>query len=368
MSSSANIFLSDNIVSHSTQGGVSRFFRHLTEGIVAAFGEQTILYSPKPPAFPQARYVRTPGISGRVHDLTASVVAAYYRPKVFLTAYYGQVFTNARQVYVVYDMIHEILPHYFRTKTSYERRFVAEKRHCLRTGDLLIAISQSTAQDIINVYPEVNKDTILVAHLGVDARFFDHSPWVGVPLPRPYLLYVGQRSVYKNFRRLLIAYAESGLAGVCDLRVISAEYGGFTADEQAIITRYGLDSVVHHRLHVSDAELVAHYAHALALVYPSEYEGFGLPIIEAMATGTLVATSNRSSMLEIGGEVAFYFDPTSTESIARTLHHLIALSPEERAERRSAGVERARTFNWQSFHQKVHAALMPLLQCDTRIV
>ena len=70
---------------------------------------------------------------------------------------------------------------------------------------------------------------------------------------------------------------------------------------------------------IDDSELVQWYANALALVYPSEYEGFGLPILEAMAAGTLVAASSTSSMPEVGGPVAFYFDPCSVESIAGAL-------------------------------------------------
>lgn len=361
MTQRPGIFISDNIISHRAQGGVTRFFRHLAAGIVDAYGAQTLIYSPEPPAFPQARYLRAPGVPGRVHDLSASVLAAFYRPKIFLASYYGYAFSSARHVYPVYDMIHELFPQYFPQVTSYDRRFVAEKRRCLHAGDLLIAISESTARDIVRIYPSIAPGCIVVARPGVDGCFFARPPWPGAPLQRPYLLYVGQRSGYKNFRRLLSAFGEAGLAATHDLWVISAEHGGFTAEERAIIVRYGLEPAIQHQLRVSDAELIAHYTHAVALVYPSEYEGFGLPIIEAMAAGTLVATSDRSSMPEIGGDVALYFDPTEVNSIAATLLRLAALAPDERGRRVAAGEARAHLFSWPSFHQKIRQALEPLL-------
>lgn len=359
MAHSARIFLSDNTLP--MQGGVKRCFRQLVDGVVAAYGERTVVYSPERRDYGRARFMRSPGWPGRVHDTSASLAATLCRADVLLAAYYGTACGPGRRVYAVYDMIHELLPHYFPPQTAYERRFVAEKRHCLLSGDRLIAISHSTAQDVLALYPDVNPGRIVVAHLGVDDSFFGAHPWPGAPPARPYLLYVGQRSAYKNFRRLLEAFGEAGLARSCDLRVISAEFGGFTPDEQALIARYGLEQVVHLRLKVSDAELAAHYQGAVALVYPSEYEGFGLPIVEAMAAGTVVATAGRSSMPEAGGSVAFYFDPTSVGEMAGVLTQVAGLPAPERARRIAAGVARAREFSWRRFQQTVNAALEPLL-------
>lgn len=359
MTDRGSIFLSDNTLP--MQGGVKRFFRHLTDGVVARFGERAIIYSPERRDYGRARFIRAPGLPGRVHDVSASLATAVCRPSVVLTAYYGTAFGPGRRVYVAYDMIHELLPHYFDAPaTPYERRFGSEKRRCLLGAALIIAISHSTARDVAAVYPEADPARIVVAHLGVDASFFGEHPWPGAPPARPYLLYVGQRSAYKNFRRLLEAFGEAGLAARYDLRVISSEWGGFTADEQALIARYGLERAVHLRPHVSDPELAAHYQHAAALVYPSEYEGFGLPIIEAMAAGTLVLTADRSSMPEAGGDVALYFDPASVADLAAGLREVVGLPAEERARRIKAGMARAREFSWQRFHRTVNAALEPL--------
>lgn len=366
MSTNGLILLSDN--THPVQKGIRRLFRHLIDGVVTGFGERTLVYAAERRDYGRARFVQTPGWSGRVHDVSTSLLAAIYHPTVILSAYYGATLGSNRRVYVVYDMIHELLPHYFPPKTPYARRFVAEKRRCLLTGERLIAISYATARDLVTLYPEVDPTRIVVANPGVDASFFGDHPWVGVPPARPYFLYVGQRSAYKNFRLLLEAFGEAELACHCDLRVISSEHGRFTAEEQALIRRYGLEQAVQLKLRVSDAELAAHYQRAVALVYPSEYEGFGLPIIEAMAAGTLVLTSDRSSMPEVGGAVAYYFDPTSASDLALRLSQVFALSATERASRSFEGVSRAREFSWQRFNQTVNATVAPLLQSTMRSI
>ena len=98
--------------------------------------------------------------------------------------------------------------------------------------------------------------------------------------------------------------------------------------------------------YVPGEDLPGLYAAADALLMPSQYEGFGLPILEAMASGTLVATSNTASMPEVGGDIAFYFDPYDTESIAEGLRRIATLSDDERARRIDQGVTRAHTFTW----------------------
>jgi glycosyltransferase involved in cell wall biosynthesis len=353
------IFINDNIISHSAQIGVTRCFDHLIDGMIATFSSEMLIYSPRQRPYGEARHVRTQNILGRVRNLTASLAVARFQPRVYLAPYFGKVVTGARQAYIVYDMIYELMPQIYAPRIAFNRRLVAEKRHCILAADLLISISASTASDILAIYPEVDPAKLIVAHPGVDERFFGAHPWSGEAPARPYLLYVGQRSLHKNFRRLLEAFGASGLGADYDLRVISNE--GFTADEGELIRRYGLEAAVHLRSHLSDAELAAHYSHAVALAYPSEYEGFGLPVVEAMAAGTVVATSNCSSMPEVGGEVAFYFDPTSVASIAATLRAVVALTPEERRQRIAAGRERARGFSWGRFQTTCTAAVGRLL-------
>jgi glycosyltransferase involved in cell wall biosynthesis len=195
----------------------------------------------------------------------------------------------------------------------------------------------------MRAHPHIDPSKITVTHLGVDALFFDATP--AAVAGKPFFFFVGMRVGMKNFLRLLEAFAASGLAPEFDLRVVSRG-GDFTPAERAVIERCGLTSSVKWMPPVADAELANLYAASVALLYPSEYEGFGLPVLEAMAAGTLVGTSSTSSLPEVGGDAAFYFDPLDVSSIAETIRTVAALSEGERVERSRRGVDWARTFTW----------------------
>ncbi|HWQ12465.1 MAG TPA: glycosyltransferase family 1 protein [Roseiflexaceae bacterium] len=356
------IFLNDNIISHSTQKGVTRFFNRVADGVINHFGSRVAVFSSQRRLYAPARRIRLPDRAGLIHDALASIAALVYSPAVVLSPYYGAMRTSAAEVFLVHDMIHELFPQHFPIQSSYERRFVAEKHGCLDRATLLLANSMSTARDIVHCYPSVDPRKIVITPLGVDDTFFSLAGAAPDFRGPPYLLYVGNRSVYKNFLRLLTAFGESGLGREVDLQVISDEGGGFFPEEQRLITRYGLERSVRRICSVSDAELRSWYASSIALVYPSEYEGFGLPILEALASGTLVATSNTASMPEVGGDVAFYFDPYSCESIAATLRQVVSLSSSERVQRIARGQEHARQFTWQRCQQRTIAALQALIE------
>jgi glycosyltransferase involved in cell wall biosynthesis len=296
-----------------------------------------------------------------LQDGLASLAARWFGAQVVYSAYYGNVCTNAAEVYVVYDMIHELYPAYFPHDHSLIRRFIEEKRRCLERAALLIAISPRTAEDIRRFYPCVSPAKIQAIPLGVDARFFEtRAPQIRTN-QRPYFVFTGQRGGYKNFLRLLEAFGQSSLAREVDLRVLVAHPDTWSEAEQAVMARYQLQRSVHMANALDDEALRDHYAGALALVYPSEYEGFGLPILEAMASSTLVATSSTASMPYVGGDAAFYFDPLKTETIAECLRRVAALSSEERQARVTHSVAHARSFTWEACQHQTVQALVRLL-------
>jgi glycosyltransferase involved in cell wall biosynthesis len=263
---------------------------------------------------------------------------------LFFSGYYGAARVAAPQVFTVYDMIHELYV-----------GAMDEKRRCLERAAALIAISHNTAADIVRIYPQIDPSKITVTHLGVDDAFFAPRQRLAPPA-RPYFLYVGTRVGSKNFIRLVRAFAASGAGDRFDLRVVSRS-GDFTAEERAAIG----DAPVILQAPLPEDDLVGAYANAHALLYPSEYEGFGLPILEAMAAGTLVAASRAASMPEAGGDVAFYFDPLDVASIARTIATIAELPPEAREERIAAGVQWARTFSWSRCEEQTIALFERLL-------
>jgi glycosyltransferase involved in cell wall biosynthesis len=369
------IFINDNIPSPSTQRGVARTFRKIADGIIAEFGSEVIVYSPEVRDYGQAHYIqaqprsapfRGTGLLGinyflsKYSDAFATTLLKKYAPSIVYSPYYGNLKSQAHQVFTVLDMMHELFPQYFSRARFDVRDLIVQKKRCFERATMLLAISESTAKDICTFYPNIDPTKIVVTPLGVDDFFFQ-PPLPSTSEDKPYFLYVGHRSDYKNFLRLLVAYGQSNLAKDFDLRVISPSGSRFSAVEMQHIRTYNLHNSISLVTAVNEVELQKNYAQAVAFVYPSEYEGFGLPILEAMASGTLVATSNTSSMPEVGGSVAFYFNPHDTCSITECLLRLASLSTEERNRRIKDGLAQARTFTWARCQQKVIEVMYPLI-------
>ncbi len=365
-SQSSRIFISDtiNIYPHFSRGGVASYFRKVTDGVINHFGSNVIVCSPEARNYKEARHIPSFQFRGvhrlGLHDALASVAACWERAAVFYSPYYGNAHTKAPQIFTVYDMIHELSPRYFERHQEGYRNFIQEKKHCLERASKLIAISKNTADDILSCYPHLDTTKIVLIYLGVDDFFFERSS-KDCSREKPFFLYVGNRGFYKNFLRLLSAFGQSGLAKDFDLRVISPIGKGFNQQEIECIRKYRLEDSVHLTVGASDSELRTNYGQAVALVYPSEYEGFGLPILEAMASGTLVAASNTSSMPEVGGDVAFYFDPCSVESMTDCLHSVAYLSSQLRIDRTVQGTARARLFTWARCQEQTVQTIKELI-------
>ncbi|MEW5957807.1 MAG: glycosyltransferase family 1 protein [Chloroflexota bacterium] len=344
--------MNDTIDSHARQRGISRHFKEVATGIIEAFGQNVVIFSPEPGDYSPARHIRSVRFRGSrrlgVHDILASILAYREKPRVFFSPYYGRAWTKAAEIFTVYDLIPELFSQYY----SNQRGFIAERKHCFERAARLIAISQNTARDIVTCYPHLAAGKIVSIHLGVDDFFFENNQPQSNYSEKPFFLYVGHRASHKNFLRLLIAFGQSGLAQNFNLRVISPVAGGFTPAEINEMEKYHFQESVQLVTAVSEEALRESYTGAVALVYPSEYEGFGLPILEAMAGGTVVATSNTSSMPEVGGKAAFYFDPYQVDSIAKCLWQIAELPAEERQSRVDQGIAWARTFTWGRCRQQ----------------
>lgn len=358
----ASIIFNDNLVSPNFRG-MRRYFSEITRGAVTRLGREVIVYAPVETTLGIARRIPALQINAqqplRLNQAIVSALAMLVRPKVLFNAYYTDVRTTGHEVFTVYDMIPELMPEFFPLESPGNRKFVAQKRRSLERASLIFSISASTAHDLLAYYPHLDARRVVNTPLGVDGAFFEQPPPLSASVDRPYFLYVGHRGRHKNFRRLLMAFAQSGLTAQHDLIVLSP--GPLQEDESAAITDLHLTAHVRVIASVSDATLRAYYRQSTALVYPSEYEGFGLPILEAMASGTLVATSNTSSMPEVGGDVAFYFEPLSVTSIAQVLNQVADLHDPARRERIERGRTHARTFTWERCANQTVDAIMGLL-------
>ncbi len=256
------------------------------------------------------------------------------------------------RVVTVFDMIHERYPNDFprRDTTS------ALKRIALARADHILAISQSTKNDVCAMFG-IASQKVTVVHLGCDPRLPEIgdslSHVVAMPPNRPYLLYVGQRAGYKNFAAVLHALAGSpALQRAVDV----VAFGGppWTAADREQQKRFGFSSGQVRHCAGDDTVLASLYRHARALIYPSLYEGFGLPPLEAMQHDCPVIASQTSSMPEVIGAAAEYFDPCDPADLARAIE-VILHQPERVLALRALGRRRAAEFTWHRCAQQTLA-------------
>jgi glycosyltransferase involved in cell wall biosynthesis len=176
------------------------------------------------------------------------------------------------------------------------------------------------------------------------SSFYKKTKNKSFPIRKPYLLFIGQRDGYKNFDILLRAFAHSSKLRK-DFLLICFGGGTFSSVERKRIATLGLSlqDVIHVR--GDDADLAGFYGEAAAFVYPSLYEGFGIPLLEAMALSCPVVCSNASSFPEVVGNAADLFDPFDEESLRSTIERVV-FSMEHRDFLIGRGLDRARLFSW----------------------
>lgn len=286
-------------------------------------------------------------------DLLLAPQLALFQPDIVQDCFYSpavQPPRGSRLVVMVHDMIHELFPQHFPA----DDRTAARKAAAIARADHILCISESTRADLLARFPDVAAKTS-VTLLAVDQP---QIPIMRNAPARPFLLHVGQRGGYKNFSALLSAYAASPL--LHDSHDLLAVGGGaFTPAEQAAIVSHSLAGKVHQR-GADDGQLRQLYADAALFVFPSLYEGFGMPPLEAMTVGTPVVVVQASAMPEICGDAAEYAENGDAEALRAAIEALL-LSPTRQAELAAAGQQRLAKFRWQRTTGDVLAAYQRLV-------
>ena len=242
----------------------------------------------------------------------------------------------------VFDMIYELFPEYF--PTIQDETLRRKKRSVVLKARNVIAISESTKKDLCRLYG-LNPGKVVVIPLA-NSLSCEQSSVISQSaeiLPEKYLLYVGTRTGYKNYRYFLSSIVNL-FERYRDLFLVCTG-SPFTRDEISLHASSGLKKRIIYMEAHSDQTLSALYTHAIALVFPSLYEGFGLPILEAMHCGCPVIVSNTSSCPEVAGEAGLYIDPRNSDSIQSSVSRVIE-SEELRAELREKGREQEKRFSW----------------------
>lgn len=263
---------------------------------------------------------------------------------IFHPTYYDTYFLdyigNHPFVITVHDMIHEKFPECF----SDAELIIKQKREVITRANRIIAISENTKKDIIELL-QIDPLKIDIIYHGTSMKSF--SGKYNLKLPKRFLLFVGDRAPYKNFNRFIKAFTllqkeDPELFLVCtgmNIRLI----------EKRMLTNLGIfEKIIH--IKASDKKLSELYSRALAFVYPSLYEGFGIPILEAFACHCPVVLSNTSCFPEIAGDAGAYFDPYSEDSMFKAIKSVI-YNAQERQELINRGDKRLNIYSWEKAAQ-----------------
>jgi len=250
----------------------------------------------------------------------------YYEP-YFLNYLKGKLF-----VLTVYDMIHEV----YNKVYIDDIKTITNKKRLILAANKIIAISESTRNDIIKYFPEV-ENKITVVYLGSSFKQLENNI-----TKENYILFTGIREGYKNFNALLQAVAP--LLIKYDFNLICTGHP-FNDEEKILINNLQIKDKIS-CIFASENQLIELYSKATAFVFPSLYEGFGIPILEAFASNCPAILSNTSSFPEVGGNAAVYFDPNNIEDMRTQIERVIT-SKTLQNELIKKGKERVKQFSWE---------------------
>ncbi|MXN91925.1 glycosyltransferase [Flavobacterium sp. Sd200] len=261
---------------------------------------------------------------------------------VFAVTYYDAYFLEHLQgkpfVLTVYDMIHELFPQYFNDAAE----IAANKLTLMKRAARIIAISHNTKNDILKIYPEIEEDKIEVIYHGNSIL-----PQVNksIDVPENYILFVGVRDNYKNFEFLVRSVKELFEADA-SLKLICAGGGSFKKNELALLEELNLTNSVMQKRFEDDSELALLYKNAKCFVFPSEYEGFGIPVLEAMACGCPIVLTKNSSFPEVAAEAGIFFE-LGNQADLREKISLVVYNKDVRDQYIEKGLRHVERFTWQ---------------------
>ncbi len=311
--------------------GIGTYLRNLVPGIIAAFPREDFCLLGDPGE------MQRHGLLRQANVIPVSAAASMYSvreqfeiarkiprsTRLYLATHYNvPLLYRGRMLVTVYDLFHVAMPELVGGwhKSVYARCMFEAVR---RKAAAIITISRFTRDELIRYTGErPQAQPIHPIHLGVDDSWFD-IPRLANPHGRPYLLYVGNVKPHKNLGALVKAFTLVTNDIGHDLLIVGKKEGFITGDTASMFDAERLLGRVNFTGYVTDESLKQYMAHADAFVFPSLYEGFGLPPLEAMASGSPVIASNAASLPEICGDAALYCDPRRPEDIAARIRELL---------------------------------------------
>jgi glycosyltransferase involved in cell wall biosynthesis len=356
--------------------GIGTYIRNVLRGLAALDGESDYVVLCRPPDVealghlganfrPVAELARPYSIGEQIRiplSLVRERAHLFHEPHYVLPSA-----TRCRSVVTIHDCIHLMFPQYLPGAMAhwYARAMMWS---AVNRSDRILTVSEASKRDIMRFF-DIPPEKIAVIYNAIDERFLAPPDLERMDLIRqryqldyPFLLYVGNIKPHKNVERLIDAFGVVRARGHDDLRlvVIGDEVSKYPALRQAV-HRHRLDKYVRFLGFQPYETLAGFYRLARAFVFPSLYEGFGLPPLEAMACGTPVVTSNVSSLPEIAGRAALLIDPYDRLSIADAIDRVVS-DESLRVDLVRRGLARARDFSWSQSVAAIHDIYMDVLE------
>lgn len=262
--------------------------------------------------------------------------------------------SHITKIVVVYDLGYLAYPQFYNANELHILN--GKVRKSIVRSDSIIADSQFTADDVATRL-NIPSSRIRTVHLAMDPPIADPVLPEGVDTARPYILTVGTAYGRKNLGIIIPVLKSLREKYSIDIDVIMTGKKGFA--EQSILEQAhtnGLDSRIHHLGYVHDSEKAALLRHAAVFFFPSLYEGFGIPVLEAMQYGCPVVCANASSLPEVAGDAALMFDPKSPDDAAEALHQILN-NPTIRAQCIERGHKNIKRFSWDNTARRFVVAI-----------
>lgn len=347
----------DGVFFQFNQTGIARVWRSLLEEWAKTDFSKNLLVLDRSDTAP-----KVPGINYKIIDpydyrysaLDCSKVQAIcdeVEADIFISTYYTTPLSTPA-VFMAYDMVPEVMD-FDLSELSWQ-----EKHRGILYSSRYLTISQNTARDLRKFFPHINLDLVKVAYCGVDPNFkptsldkinqFKNT----YNITKPYFLLVGSRLSLKGYKNAILLFkALSELENRQEIAIICVG-GEPQLEPQLKALSSDIDVYL---LNLEDEELLLAYGGAMALVYPSKYEGFGLPIVEAMACGCPVITCHNSSIPEVAGNAALYVGEDNVEEMILALEKV--KDSEIRQELINLGLEQAKQFSWKKMASIIEEVL-----------
>jgi len=348
------VVLDYSIFFHQKYGGISRYFlnlynkfleRNINTKIIAPIHNNLFLNNYKFNNF-NGYYIKdypkhTRKIFKTYNHLFSKFFSKFYKPDIIHKTFYEKNFDNnhkVKKIITVYDLVHEI---YY--KDYNQQKDFRPKKTALSNIDYIICPSNKTKSDLIDFY-NIPKEKIEVIYMGIHK--FNEKP-IGniIKINEPYILYVGDRKRYKNFETLLKAFSLSSKIQK-DFKLVCFGGGKFTDIEKKKILEFKIKDKDIIQMDGEDDQLCYLYKTAKTYIFPSKYEGLGLPNLEAMSLGCPVISSNHEAILEAVGDAAELFNPNNPEELCLKMEETL-YSSEKIKDLINKGFNRSKYFSWE---------------------